>query len=316
MMSEYQSLSTKQFADWFGSDPSNLSLLSQQQIAATNLRFRMLSQAERDAVILRILTQLDLNKFARVGKERQGIWEMAWAERAQIFTSNAHELAKLTPNYNNIDPVVRLGQEYVMPEEAGLELRFSPIFRQVLFENYLRPFDAIYEFGCGSGINLSQLAQLFPEKTLMGLDWAQPAVDLVNLIATKHNFRLSSRRFDFFSPDETLQFMPNSAVLTMCALEQIGDKHEAFVDFLMQRKPALCVHMEPLEELYAPQNLVDYIGLRYHTQRGYLAGFVTKLRQLAAERVIEIVRLQRVPFGNLYHEGYSYIVWRPIHGSH
>ena len=314
-MSEYQSISPKQFADWFGCDPSELSTSAQQQIAATNLRFRHLAQDERDTVMLRILTQLDSNKFSRVGKERHNIWEMAWAERAQVFADNAHELAKLTPNYNNVDPVVRMGQEYVMPEEAGLELRFSPIFRQILFERFLQSFDSIYEFGCGSGINLSQLAQLFPEKKLMGLDWAQPAVDLVNLIATTHNFQLSGRRFDFFAPDESLQFSANSAVLTMCALEQIGDKHEAFLNFLLQRKPALCVHMEPLEELYDPHSLVDYIGLRYHTQRGYLAGFVTKLKQLAADGMIEIVRLQRVPFGNLYHEGYSYIVWRPTHGS-
>ena len=69
--------------------------------------------------------------------------------------------------------------------------------------------------------------------------------------------------------------------------------------------------MEPLCELYDPDNLVDYVAYRYHKQRGYLDGYLTRLRQLEAEGRIEILKTQRVYFGNLYHEGYSFIAWRP-----
>jgi hypothetical protein len=69
--------------------------------------------------------------------------------------------------------------------------------------------------------------------------------------------------------------------------------------------------MEPLLDLYDQDNLVDYLAVRFHTFRGYLSGFLPRLRQLEAEKRIEILKVQRMNFGSLYHEGYSFVVWRP-----
>ena len=84
------------------------------------------------------------------------------------------------------------------------------------------------------------------------------------------------------------------------------------MQFLLDRSPALCLNMEPLCELYDQGNLIDYMSYRYHKQRGYLDGYLTRLKQLEGESRIEIVKIQRVLFGNLYHEGYSFVAWRPI----
>jgi len=35
------------------------------------------------------------------------------------------------------------------------------------------------------------------------------------------------------------------------------------------------------------------------------------LKKLESENKIEILKIQKVPFGSTYHEGYSFVIWRP-----
>jgi SAM-dependent methyltransferase len=311
-MSDWQTLTMAELAPLWGTTPDHISTDLHNAIQQAELRYQKLPETERDQIILYVLRQLDENKFAKAGQARRGIWEQAWAERAQNFSASQHTLDSLSPQYFNANLIVRLNGDYVRPAQASCETQFSNLFRQWLFQTYLGEARAIYEFGCGSGFNLTQLARLYPEKNLYGLDWTSSAVQLVNTIAQSHQLRLQGSQFDFFAPDDGLAFEPHSAVLTMCALEQVGERHEEFLNFLLRKSPLLCVHMEPICDFYDTNQLVDYLAWRYHTQRNYLSGFVQRLQQLANDHKIAIVASQRVPFGNLYHEGYSYIVWRPI----
>ncbi len=311
-MSRYCTLTVADFATAFGTTCDDIPQDVQALIHAYDFRYRKLLQEERDLVILKIQKQLDANSFARVGKERKGIWEKAWSERAANFRDGNYKLENLIPNYIDSNPVVRLNGDYVLPRNPNFERNFSEVLRLWLFKKYLAPTQAIYEFGCGSGFNLTMLAKLYPEKDLVGLDWATSAVQLVNSIGENHGLRLKGRQFDFFAPDKDLELAGNCAVVTMCALEQIGDNHEAFIQFLLDKSPALCLNMEPLCELYDAEQLVDYLAISYHKQRGYLEGFWSRLKQLAAEGKVEIQKVQRVSFGSLYHEGYSFVAWRPV----
>jgi len=283
-----------------------------RRIASADLRYQPLSPEEREQVVADIQKKLARHEFAVAGKARQGVWEKAWAERMQAYTQQAYAAESLVPAYHQRpDEIVRLDGEYVRACQPNLELRFSNLFRSWLFQQYLGPVDAVYEFGCGSGLNLLMLSEIYPDKHLIGLDWAAPSVELVNLIAKTRHLNLKGQRFDFFAPDDRLEFPPTSAVLTMCALEQIGDQFELFLQHLLKKSPALCVNMEPLCELYEAGNLADDLALEYHTQRGYLGRYLSRLRELAAAGQIELIKIQRVRFGSLYHDGYSYVVWRP-----
>jgi hypothetical protein len=64
-------------------------------------------------------------------------------------------------------------------------------------------------------------------------------------------------------------------------------------------------------ELYNQETLFDWLGAQYLEKRGYLAGYLTALRRLEDQGRIEILKIQRT-FGGLYHDGYSYVVWRPV----
>ena len=84
------------------------------------------------------------------------------------------------------------------------------------------------------------------------------------------------------------------------------------LEFFLESKPSICVHAEPLRELYDEKNLMDYLAMRYHEKRNYLVGLVPRLKELEMDGRIEILHLHRVMFGSLFHEGYSLLIWRPL----
>jgi hypothetical protein len=192
------------------------------------------------------------------------------------------------------------------------ELNYYTVYRQFLFSTFLEPFDSIYEFGCGTGYNLAIMNSLFPGKRIMGLDWAESSVNIADALGTRLNAPISGQRFDYFQPDYDLEIPANSAVITLNSLEQIGGDYQAFLDFILAKKPALCINAEPILEMYDDNNLIDYLAIRYHKLRNYLCGYYGALKLLEAQGRIRIVSAQRVPVGNYFHEGYSFIVWHVI----
>ena len=73
----------------------------------------------------------------------------------------------------------------------------------------------------------------------------------------------------------------------------------------------LCLNVEPLCELYDEDHLFDYVAIKYQEKRNYLAGYLDRLRQLESEGKIEILKIQRMLFGNLHYEGWSFVLWKP-----
>ncbi len=71
----------------------------------------------------------------------------------------------------------------------------------------------------------------------------------------------------------------------------------------------MCINVETMYELYDDDTRFDDVARKYLDKRGYLKGLVGRLRELEREGLIQILDLQRT-FGSLFHEGYSYVVWR------
>jgi hypothetical protein len=105
--------------------------------------------------------------------------------------------------------------------------------------------------------------------------------------------------------------MPKSAVMTFGALEQMGQEHGKYLDFILQKKPEICVDIAGLAELYNENDLFDYLALRYHKRRNYLDGYLTRLKELELEGTVQILKTHRQKFGNLYDDPHSYVVWKP-----
>jgi hypothetical protein len=69
--------------------------------------------------------------------------------------------------------------------------------------------------------------------------------------------------------------------------------------------------METTYELYDQDDLFDYLSAKYLEKRGYLNGFLGRLKVLESEGAIEILGTHRT-FGSLFHDGYTLLVWKPL----
>jgi SAM-dependent methyltransferase len=303
-------LTAGHFAGLFGVAERDLPKACTDAIVAADLRYERPTAAARDGIILRVLQTLESDKPTAVGAHRSGIWESCWADNLQRFHDAGLSPESLVPHFITPGLPVRLDRDYAIPASPRYELRVLEVCRAFLFDRYFAQMRSIYEFGCGSGFNLVALARQLPGKKLLGLDWSKSSNETVSLVRKALDIDVTGRHFDFFAPDRSLALGRDCGVLTMCALEQVGARHDAFLSYLLDAEPGVCVHMEPLLELYDDNHLVDHLAVRYHRKRGYLQGFLPALRALESSGRIELLDVRRFYFGSFYHEGYSYVAWR------
>jgi SAM-dependent methyltransferase len=237
-------------------------------------------------------------------------WDKGWRENLADF-KRTHDLARLTPKYVRRGLPLRLDGEYVIPSDNDFELNWFGILRTWLFRKYLRDVDYVYEFGCGTGYNLALLAKMFPDKTFFGLDWSEPSTRIVETLSKEYGWDMHGIPFDLSAPDTSLEIKPNSAVITFTALEQMGNRYGGFLAFLMKKRPAICIHVEPIAEWYDQNSLHDYLAMMFHRRRRYLEGFAPDLVRLAGDRRLKLVKMHRSHFGSLYTDSYSQVIWKP-----
>ena len=281
-------------------------------IAKKNFRYTSIQGAERDALILEVLRKLETDTQVVGAPERTGVWEEGWAENLRMFKESGYKREALTPKFIRPTKTIRWKQDYVTPEDPMFELSFFEVLRAWLFKTYLAEVDVVYEFGCGTGFNLLALAELFPEKELHGLDFVNPPKDIVNIMASEYNLNMQGHVFDMRKPDKNLSLKANSAVVHLGTVEQLASDIEPFLEYVLDQKPAICVAMEPTIELYDESNLIDYLAASFHRKRGYTEGYLPRLRELEAQKKIEILKVKRTYFGSFFMEGFSVMVWRPV----
>ena len=305
-------LTLKDFANLFGTTVGNIPKDCKDLISKTDFSYKKLEQAKRDNLILEMFKRIESGEFSVAGKKKQPRWQSGWQEVLNDFANHDYNVNNLMPQYDRKPGAfLRLNSDYVAPKNPMFEMEWLNIFRRWFFKEYLGDVDNIFEFGCGTGQNLVVLAKLFPKKNLYGSEWVKSSLGIIKLLAKKHNYNIKGHLFDFFSPDQTLNFPPNTAVLTRAALEQVGSNHDKFLKFLLKKSPDLVVNIEPIIELYDENNLIDYLGIKFQKKRNYLDGYLSSLYKLKDEGKIEIIKVKRVPFGSVYLDPYSYVIWKP-----
>jgi len=309
----WQSLSRDGLAKLFGTAPSRIPDSCVELIKKNDFRYRELAGTERDAAILAVLKRVGSKDLTVAGDSgARDRWEKGWGENLSLLESGGSGLASLTPKYIRPNPTLRLNQNYIKSFDPEFELNWYQIFSRWLFLQYLSDVDVIYEFGCGSGINVATLARLFPKKKIVGLDWAKSSKRIIENLAAQYGWNVEGHVFDFFHPDKGIRLARNSAVLTVGALEQTGTRYGAFVRYLLDASPEICVNVEPICEWYDPENLVDHLAIMFHRRRGYWQNFPQLLQGLEAKHKLEILKMKRSFFGSEFIEGYSQTIWKPF----
>ena len=283
-----------------------------QLISTCDFSYQTLSKEESDNVVLEVIKKIDSNSMPISGEERKEQWEKGWSENLHNFVRCKFDLAELTPKYYRPNNIMRLNRQYIKVKSATFEFDFFRVFRHWLCYTYFNNTNSIFEFGCGSGCNLPILVDLFPNKKIYGLDWVHSSIDIVNKMKSEYQWDITGYLFDLFDPDYSLEIDANAAFLTFGALEQLGSNHRAFIDFILDKKPVLCVNVEPLYELYNSQYLLDRLAMQYHKKRGYLSNFLSYLQLLEKQRKVKIIDVQRMYFGGMFQDCWSRIVWYPI----
>ena len=312
MTGERRKLNIDDFAALFGTDKAAMPAGCVELIEKGNWAYAPIEGEALDDLARDFLERIRERNFSIVMPDDKARWIKGWSENLDDFVTSKGDLGALAPKYIRPQMPVRLFRRFVLPDQVRFELAWYRVFQEWLFRRYLTDCDTIFEFGSGSGINVGLLAEMFPGRKIVGLDWAEPACEIVNSMRRLRGWNTEGRPFDFFHPDHSLDFPADSVVFTVGALEQTSTRHDAFIDFLLAKKPKLCVFIEPIYEWYDPSNLADHLAIRAHDLRNFWTGFPGRLQQLARDGRVEIIKQKRADFGSLVLEGYSQIIWRPL----
>lgn len=305
-------LTPKDFAEAFGIDEASLPKACLEKMAESDFSYNLVPVEKADRLYAEIAQKLDAGSYSVVGSHRKPVWEKGWQEDLKRLQQGDTDPESILPKYYQGNLHLRWKGNWIDPVDPLFEIHFFTVLRLWLFERFLSDCEPIVEMGCGTGLNLLLLARMFPAKKMWGLDWTESSQKIIAELARRYSLNLSGGVFDFFRPDFNFKLEPNSAVLTITALEQVGSGFAAFLEYLLAQKPRMVLSLEPLHELYGDADRLDAQARRYHEARGYLKNYLTTLRRLEAEKRIQILSARRSRFGGLYNETYSWVAWRPL----
>ena len=304
-------ITLESFCEAFDRSTKELPELLKKTHESINTNWRMPTLEESEEYILTMLKRTYATRDSRDEEVNREAFEKGWSENLQLAKSNGICAENLRPRYFRESKFFRFAKKIIIPENPNLEYDLFTLSRLLVFTRFLSDFDEIYEFGCGSCGNVHLLSQTYPDKSYVGLDWTEAAVEMAQRLGKETGMNVSGRLFNFLRPDESVTLSPKRAVLTIHALEQIGDNFGNWIEYLLKEKPGIVINYEPLVELYDPDNLYDALAIKYCEMRGYLNGYLTTIRRLAQEGKVEILKEVRPCIGGIWHEA-SLIVWRPI----
>ncbi len=255
-------------------------------------------------------------KFRVIGAgDDQATWQKGWSEVAgQLRRADTIGIETLKPQYFHRGVAMRCLGGYWMPETDYFEYYLGAALRRALMLRFFDNPSRIVELGCGTGMNLVLAAELFPLASLVGADWAPASLDILSVMAARLRRDVSGAIYNMLTGEGATRLPIDSSadVLTVHALEQLGPSAPAVIEMLVVRRPRSVLHIEPIIDFYDRTDAYDDIAARYHLERGYLQGLAPALNAHAERGAIKITGQGRVKLGNLYHEAYSYIAWRPV----
>ncbi len=281
---------------------------TRNQINEFELSYNILNQDERDKYLLHVLDVLS-SDITKSGEHRIVEWENGWGENLINF-KNSKDINDLIPKYHSKNRYVRWNGDVVSPTTNNFDYKIHICFVDAILRHYMKDMKNIYEFGCGPAYHLLRMSQYDNTLKLNGSDWTNTSQNIINEINNIMETNINAFNFNFFKPDYSINFPDKSGIYTVAALEQVGDNFKEFVDFLINKSPDVCVHLEPIDELLDKTKLIDKLSIDYFRKRNYLNGFLPYLEELEKQNKIEIITKQRIYSGSYFIEGHSLIVWK------
>lgn len=280
-------------------------------IDSFNLEYEEVDNFSQKETLFQIYSDIDSRKFDPSSPGRLPIWERGWGENLENYLETK-DLISLIPKYFGKYQLNRFRQTFVRAKSLDYELNMLRAIQAAFIAPLLDGVFEVHEFGCGTGHNLIYLNGLLPGRRFTGLDWSLSSQKLLKAISDNSSeIDLNGRRFDLFNPDASLPLDRRVGVFTVAALEQLGGNHRKFLHFLVEKRPAVIVHIEPFQDLLDVSNDLDRASLSYMRSRNYIWGYVEAVKTMASQGKAEILELKRSYVGSLYVDGYTVMAWRP-----
>lgn len=277
------------------------------------LQYEPLDAAARDDVLLSVLRELDKSSLNISSSDRLDVWERGWGEIADAVQAQGLTYENLRPQYFR-HKVMRMQGSYVTVPDGRFEFALCHLVKTLLYTRYIEDGDKVVDLGTGTASNVYLLMRLFPHSEVLGCDWALRSVGLVDVVGAHFGGRARGARLNMLDPAEFggLGDIRDKVVLSVHSFEQLGTRFGPILAAVADGRPKWVVQIEPLLEHYDENDLVGHIAVAYHRRRGFLSGYLEALKGLEAQGRIEIAKHARVPVGNMFHEPYGVIVWRPL----
>lgn len=294
-----------------------LSPLVQQVINGTDLRLRAPSAVERDAILLGVLRGIREDQQVVGSSSRTEVWNRGWGENLADFKQGGSKTA-LVPKFMRSNQPIRWQKSFYFPLDLHFEQNYAEILRAYVFDYFKSEgIREIHEFGAGTGWNLLRAWELLetdPDIRFVGSDFVPSSVELIRHVAVECKAPIESRLFDMRRPDESYSFANPllSGVFTFGSLEQLAGDLSSMLDFLVEKKPAIVISIEPASETYDLESLEDFTAFWFQTQRGYSSRLIERLKNLEDKELIRIERIKRLGFGSVMMEGYNLFIWRVL----
>ena len=281
-----------------------------ERVNSFDLKYRKLSKKELEHYLNHCVNVLT-SDITISGKHRITEWEKGWDENLTSFNESKN-IQDLIPKYHSKNRIVRWNGDVVMPLTENFDYKIHICFVDAILRHYSKGLKNVFEFGCGPAYHLIRLKKYDENINVFGTDWTTSSQKIIENINHILNMDIKGINLDFFNPDYNIEIPKNSAIYTIASLEQIGDEFGKIVDFMIEKKPSICIHMEPIDELLDKDILVDNLSIKYFRKRNYLNGFLPYLESLEEKNKIKILKKQRIFSGSYFIEGHSLIVWKPL----
>ena len=277
------------------------------------LKYFIPKAQEQSELLIEVSQSLDkLRQYPSLDQRIEN-WDKRWNYTLDRIKTEGVNINSLRPTYFG-NRLLRLDGQFILAPDDNFEFDMHVSILRVLFEHYLSEIDLFIELGCGTGLNLFLLSQMFPTGNFWGGDWASASQKILSLITQETKTNINSFNFNFknMGKFEQINLPKRSAILTIHALEQVGSKFENTLKFILEQNVELVFHIEPLIELYNQESELDNVALIYHRHLNYLTGYLPEIRRLEKAGDIEILECRRLGFGGTWHEAYGLLVWRHI----
>ena len=268
-----------------------------EKIQNYDFKYTELDEAENTQLLIMIIDSLLDPNLIKSGKHRIDDWEKGWAENLNEVRNKPFNQDLILPNYFNKYGVVRFGSKkngvkFIRPVSERFEAKSLFVILDWLFGKFIRDVSSIYEFGCGTGHNLLHAREYNKNAKLFGLDWAVSSQNIIKKLADQNvDSNIYGMNFDYFNPNHLLNIDKNSAIFTVASLEQVGGEWTKFIEYLIDKKPKICIHVEPIAEILDPNSLLDFLSIEYFKKRNYLNGFLDGLRSLEKKIKLRFIGL-------------------------